>query len=342
MPISGAFGENLLGQGIVGEIRPSKIDFIQSGSGIWKVGKAVRNSFSQFLSGTLPAHTAATVDALAFNNDAKLDPELKGFLRATGTIHIISTSGMHVMMLAWAIMLLLSRLPISRLVQIFVLGVLLLLYVAAAGWRPPAVRAVVLILAMLLPYQFDRQPDALSALSLAYLLAVIINPIDILDIGLELSYISLLGLVLFGGYSNEEHPQLWDTVKHRFWMTLRMSCVASLATIPLSAYFFGQFSTIAPIANLAVAFVVLPIVAAALVAWPISWPFPAIGSLILLGVGTLANYIEAATSWMSTWPGAVVQIEQFSGYWLAGFYFLMILLWGPQKRDPLANHSYPP
>lgn len=83
---------------------------------------------------------AALVRSVCFNDDSDLTKSLRANLVDSGTVHIISTSGLHVALLSGILFGLFRKLPIPRWAQIALLAMILLLYVAAAGWRPPRVR----------------------------------------------------------------------------------------------------------------------------------------------------------------------------------------------------------
>ena len=84
-------------------------------------------------------------------------------LRASGTTHIVSTSGLHVLIAGFALLFLLTKSDLPRPLQIVLLLVCLLLYGGAAGLRPPIIRAIVMIGVALSAYLFRKGVDLISA-----------------------------------------------------------------------------------------------------------------------------------------------------------------------------------
>lgn len=338
-PLEGPYGESLARQGYAGRLVSESAVVVDSGTNLARIGRQMRLSFSREMGKHLHEEDAAIVRALTFNDDARVTPELREVLRATGAIHIISTSGMHVMLLSLFVMALLGRLPIERWGQLVVLAILLTLYVAAAGWRPPAVRAMILALAMWVPYIFDREADGLSALSLALLVSLVWQPNEILNVGFQLSYVAVGALVLFCRVVPPgPDPTIWEVLRRNGLIALRGSIVATVATAPLLAYHFGEFSWIGPISNLAVGFAVLPIVAGSLGAWMIAPAWPGLTHLVLAAlVGPLCGYLRMAMTWMASWPNVIIRVGEFPGWSLVLLYGAALLLWEPRQELPKPN-----
>jgi hypothetical protein len=122
-----------LSRGIVGRFQPTRIVTTVQGPSWYRSAAKLRQSFVAFTSSFMSKERATILDALCFNVEGGLTEEFESDLRATGTIHIISASGLHVFILAVVIDWLLSLLPIPRWVRLALLGGLLAFYAAAAG-----------------------------------------------------------------------------------------------------------------------------------------------------------------------------------------------------------------
>ncbi len=182
------------------------------------------------------------VTALTFNFPSDLSSEEKSDLRFNGTYHMVSASGMHVWVIAFALHGLLRSLGLGRHWQLLAVFLLLLAYCSITGFHAPTLRAAMMWLIASSAYLFRRSPDGLSALSLSALLWLFFVPSDAFTAGFQLSYIVSGSLLLwferlrFEGYKS----------RHLF----EASFIAMLASEPLASWWFGQMIFIAPVSNL--------------------------------------------------------------------------------------------
>lgn len=302
---------------------------IESGSPIWQLGMRVRDGFVATTRRLLSPEAAAISDALCFNVTGGLDEEFYNDLRRTGTTHIISTSGVHVIITAGLFLFLLRQLPIPRHWQLVALVLLLLIYAGAAGFRPPIVRAVVMAAIGLSAYLFRREGDGLSAWAAAGLTFLILDPYTISDIGFLLSMAAAGGLVMgMGRYE----PYEWRGLTW-LWKPIQVSLVAWLATLPLVAYFFGSISLISIPANLVIELPVTVIIWCALLSWMLSGllPWVAAGAMTQL-VEAAAEFLAKSVRLLSDFDYAAINVPYFSSYWLLPIYIALLMMWRPSER----------
>lgn len=306
---------------------------VEHGALIWWIGNRLRRSFQAFVSGALPGADRSVVEALCFNQDADMTDALRDSLQRTGTVHIVSTSGLHVVFLAGVVLWLLSWLPIPRWAQLFLLACALLVYASASGLRPPAVRAVVMVVVFLSAYLAMREPDALSAMGAAFLVSFLWNPSSILESGLQLSFVTLGALVLFADIRREpaRGPRAWFTSAAK--ATARSSLIASAASAPLTAYYFGYLSIVSVLANVMIFPAVLGIMVFSLGSYMLGFAASAPAALALkLLAAPLASYLRWTVETVSAIPWAALYTPPFSGYWLPLVYLLGLMVWRPRAR----------
>jgi competence protein ComEC len=308
---------------------------------VWRWGGAVRRHFLAFVRETLPSRTASVVDAMCFNVDARLEPALRRDLERSGAIHLISTSGVHVLIVATALAALFRFVPIPRWAQIGLLAVTILVYVAAAGLRAPAARSAVMALVLQCGFLVRREADGLSALAVAVTLYLLWSPEALLDIGLHLSVACVAGLFLFGprldAPTSPSLPALALQVAHA-------SLAASLVAAPLVAYHFGYVSIASVATNVLLAPVVPVMLVGSLFAWLASFAAPAIGAGVMqVVVEPMVGFLLAVVRQIGGGPLSALEVPPFSGYWLPFAYCLIALLWQvrprPAPRVPLVTSS---
>ncbi|HRF59441.1 MAG TPA: ComEC/Rec2 family competence protein [Fimbriimonadaceae bacterium] len=319
-------------KGAFADLRTSSARSLGGGAVPWRWGLAVRRSFVEFVTRVLPQDSASVIDAICFNQDGELEPAMSERLRRSGIIHIVSTSGLHVMMLAAMLLFLFSRLPIPRTGQLVLVTAILLVYIAAAGLRPPAMRALLMTVVFLAAYRFDREGDGLSALALAAIVTLLVSPEGVVDPGLHLSFTIMAALVLFWERRPIVAKTAWGAVVAGARALGSSSLVAFVASAPLLAYHFGQVSLMAIVGNLLVAPVLPFLIGGALLAWVVGGVWFTGGVGVLIATSGLAGWIRLVADTLGSFEGTVIHVPPFSGYWLIPIYGCMVLLWQPIAR----------
>lgn len=165
------------------------------------------------------------------------------FTRA-GLAHLMALSGQHVAILvallgAFLLPMGLWRYPV---LLVFLAG-----YLGFVGVQPSIVRAVLQGAAVLFSLWVGRgRLEPLGALSLAGLLSLLVYPNWLFDLGFQLSYLAVLGLLIGHLLAQRFPSKLPKWLLEGLWMTL----ASSLTTLPLIAHTFGQIPWVALPANL--------------------------------------------------------------------------------------------
>ncbi|MBX3118464.1 MAG: ComEC/Rec2 family competence protein [Fimbriimonadaceae bacterium] len=321
-------------QGSITVNEAKDIQIVHEGPLIFRLGLAWRESFLRFSEQSLPAGVSDMADALCFNVDGELPEEFRDNLQRTGTIHIISASGLHVFLFSLAVQFLLAFLPMPRWMQFILLILVLLLYSAAAGFRPPVVRAAFMGIAYMGSEFCKRVPDALSSLSLAAIIYLLWKPLTLLDIGFQLSFVAVFALAYFRLHEKSTIEGLTGIFKVRIGHLAWQSLVATGATAPLVAYHFGLVSVIAVLANLLIAAAILPIMVGSVVGWLFSFLLPAVSAGILaIFVTPFVGWISWVVNGLGSLSFAAMEIPAFNALWLVPIYAALIALWRPRVRQ---------
>ncbi|HZH03073.1 MAG TPA: DNA internalization-related competence protein ComEC/Rec2 [Myxococcaceae bacterium] len=217
--------------------------------------------------------------ALAAGMRTALSDEAEEAFARSGLAHVLSVSGLHVAALALGLLAVARRglawgwrgaltRDARRLAAPMGLP-LLWGYVAFTGWQPPAIRSALMATVMLLAMAAWRSADALNGLALALTALVAVDPAGAGDLSLQLSFASVLGLILLAPALREAvdptargAPSRWGprarAVRNAVYESLCASAAVTLAGLPLIAAAFGRVSLAGLVANV----VCLPVCAA--------------------------------------------------------------------------------
>ena len=195
---------------------------------------------------------AAMARALLLADMHLIPPAMRQRWSRAGLVHLLSVSGVHVAIIAGALLLLGSALRLSlRAATLWTLAVTFL-YVLILGLPPPAVRAAVMFGSVLVARLRQRPASAWSVLVLGAVIPVLTDAAAPLDLGWQLSVLGVAALAASARLCRRLgwRGAGWKAALRREFVA---SIVASAASAPLLAWHFGTLSVIAPLANIVAA-----------------------------------------------------------------------------------------
>jgi competence protein ComEC len=207
----------------------------------------------------VPAREAALARGFVLGEDEGIDAETAESFRRAGLSHLLAVSGQNVALLALLAMPVLALLGMPLRVRlVWVLG-LIAVYVPLAGAGPSIQRAGVMGALSVLATLRGRRSSRLYALALAAAATLAIDPGIATDVGWQLSFAAVLGILflapplaaaigaLLGGGGR---PGARGPLAAALTEGAAMTAAATLATAPLIAFHFGEVSTVTLAANL--------------------------------------------------------------------------------------------
>lgn len=204
-----------------------------------------------------PEDAAPFIKALLTGDKADLyaDVNLYGAMRASGVLHIVAVSGMHLVILVSFLQMLLGRGRRTSLICIPVM----LVFVLMAGGGASVVRAAVMQSVLLLAPVFEREYDGPSGLAAALLAILIVNPMAIGGTAFQLSFSCVLGFVVFFQPLKAwcvEHLAMDSGLVRTAAGSIISTFCATVFSMPLSAYYFGVIPLFSWLANLLTLYIV--------------------------------------------------------------------------------------
>ncbi len=202
--------------------------------------------------------------ALILGSRNGLSEDIQNSFANTGVTHVLSVSGLHVGILMVLLVFLtqpLTRLPRGKFVQSLLVLLCIWIFAAISGLSPPVNRAATMFSFILVGKLIQRETVLYQSVLVSALLLILIDPLVIFDVGFQLSYAAVLGIIFI-------HPMLYARlsfsgwIPDKIWQITSVSLAAQLATLPAILFYFHQFPNYFLVANLIViplSFVVLAI-----------------------------------------------------------------------------------
>lgn len=222
-----------------------------------KFAYRARGAIRSILERRLEGRDAAFMKAMLIGDRSGLDEKVNDDFIKTGTVHIISISGLHVGLIAAAALLMCSILRIPKKAGLIITIAFLTVYSYIAGSSPPIIRAVIMFLIFAVGYIAGREQDLLNSLALAAFCILLWNPGSLFDPSFQLSFISMASIFLFApkliGVFNAKRSAK-DTVFRKAAVYVlsgvSVSVAAWIGTWPVIALYFNIASPVSVLANL--------------------------------------------------------------------------------------------
>lgn len=184
-----------------------------------------------------------------------IDTSLSAQFSEAGVSHLFAVSGLHCAFLLTLLSLLIG--PQRRRLLAGIGIAVLTVYMCMVGLTPSVVRACVMQFFLLLAPLFNRDADPPTSLAAALMLILLFNPYAAESVSLQLSFGAMLGLILITPrvhdfFAGRVRPRkkLTKMAAGFLLSTLSSTLGAMVFTVPLTAYYFGVFSTVAPLTSL--------------------------------------------------------------------------------------------
>jgi competence protein ComEC len=303
-----------------------------------------RDSLMHSMRSGLAPNDSAVLSGILLGRRAELPPALMADFVSTGTVHILATAGLHVGIVSLILMGLFARITIPRkLAAILMIGTLWL-YALMAGGRPSVTRAAFMASVYFGALLFERAPDLLTSLAAAALVILWLQPTAILEPAFQMSFATVLGLIVLMPIWTEFWAERWKTLRRK-WQRVSLnradelvglSFFAQLAAAPVVALAYNQVSVLGFFANLCVVpslFVLIPAGFLAALIGVVSTP--AAAPLFKLVVAPVLHYIVATVTYFANLPGCSYSVRTLPVAAIVGFYGL--LLGGAVGLKELAN-----
>ncbi|MEE4136815.1 MAG: DNA internalization-related competence protein ComEC/Rec2 [Desulforhopalus sp.] len=345
---------------VTGIIRsPLYIEKIIASESLWHtlrfLPERVRTTIGEKLDLALPEpQQSAMYRAILLGDRSRLEERILEDFKASGTMHILAISGLHIGILSALLYTVISRLlscsewlllrlPVRKCAALLALPILLC-YGLLAGLNTPVTRAVLMGGLVLLAISVDRRKSPGALLAFAALTILAIKPLLLFNVSFQLSFAAVTALLFL---LPELQQLVWPKAdpgkeytpakKAGSWLlaALLVSIVANLATAPIAIHAFQRFSTVSLLANLVMEpLICLWSLVAGFIALPLVFLLPDTGTL-LLRFGALG--LDAAlgcAAFFAGLPSASLRLPP-PPLWLIGGYYALLLILINNRYRPL-------
>lgn len=265
--------------------------------------------------------------ALLLGQQQDIAPEIVRDYQFAGAIHILSVSGLHVGFVLLFLNFLLQWIPNSKQNSYYKLAFTLCSlwgFAVLAGLSPSVIRSVTMFSFVAVGMHLKRQSNIFHTLLVSLFLILLFEPSFLFDVGFQLSYVALFSIL----WMQPLLDAIWqpkNKIANYFWQILTVSFAAQIGTLPLSLYYFHQFSGLFFITNI----IVIPFLSVIM----------ALGIVVMLlaSVDFVPKFLAVSLEWLiailnkiigsiASWEQFVLKDIPLNAILLLSLYFLIIAL----------------
>ncbi len=180
--------------------------------------------------------------ALLIGYKVDLDKDLVQAYSNAGVVHLIAISGLHMGIIYGVLVWIFSLLPVikkSKPTRLILIILSLWFFALLTGASPSVLRAAVMFSFIVAGNAFNKKNSVYNSLAASAFLLLCFNPFILWDVGFQLSYLAVLGIVVA-----QKNISNWLYFKNKYeqraWQLAAVSLSAQLFTFPLCFYYFHQ------------------------------------------------------------------------------------------------------
>lgn len=260
-------------------------------SSLYKIGEErsfsliyIAKKIQNYLSSSLDKYeisesTRGITKALILGVRTDIAPDIYEQYIDAGSVHILAISGLHI----GIITLLLTQIinifiPTNRKkLKIGIILIILLTYSLITGLSASVLRAVLMFGAYSISSLSGNNKARFDSLILAAFILILCKPTFLFDVGFQLSFLAVLSILIFFPVFNQYF--FFENKYLNFFPNLiKVSISAQIGIIPISLYYFHQFSGLFLVSSIVI--------------------LPFLGIILALGLGIIAL---CSLGWVPKW-----------------------------------------
>ena len=266
-----------------------------------------RNLLVHYQKNIKETENLAVLSALTLGYKDELDKATVSAFSASGAMHILAVSGLHVGIIYLILDSLLRFGRKHRAITVAkpLLSILILwAYAFITGLSPSVTRAVVMFSFLLIGKSLNRNINVYNNLAASAFFLLIADPFMIVQVGFQLSYTAVAGIVFF-------QPRIYryvyfkNLILQKIWALVAVSIAAQLATLPFALYYFHQFPTYFFLTNILVIPLAYAILFLAVIFFSLSI-FDEIQMIVGKLLEFVTNILNKVVSYIEYLPGSTI------------------------------------
>ena len=306
----------------------------------------LRTAAGAVLMAGITPNRAPLAHALLLGGRGAIPRDVADNFVVTGTVHVLSISGLHLGLLAAGLFAVLRAVLVPRGWSLAVVAVVTGLYAVFVGAETPVVRATLMVWVACLAAVASRRGSTINALAAAAIVVVAWRPAEASSGGAQLSFLStavLVGVATLLARPPETDPiarlversrPRWEKVIRRVGraavIAFATGLAVSLATAPLVAARFHVVSPVGLVANVVIAPLVPVAMACGLLCLLTATVSASLAAVFAAGCDATLAVLEFAVAVAADVPAGHAWVAGPAWWWVFGWYATLaaMVVWG--------------
>ncbi len=229
---------------------------------------SIKQSFRNQIDAHFSGDIAVILKVVLLGDRELLGRGLAEMFEKSGTMHVLSISGLHVGIVYLAAMWLCRMLLLPEWRRRVIVLAAVLAYATTTGFRPATSRAVLMIVLFELGLALRLSRDPVNAVAAAALILLVFSPHQLFEAGFQLTFVAVLGILMFvgpikkvlagkpGDVERLAEPELLP-LRERAWQWTRgllagalgVCIAATCVVMPLQAHYFQVVTPVSVVAT---------------------------------------------------------------------------------------------
>jgi len=308
--------------------------------------RAIRSRMDAIYEEILPKKHAGIVSAILLGDKAELDTDTKALYQKNGIAHILAISGLHVSLLGMGLFALIRKCGSPLIPAAATTMLMLIFYGCLTEFSVSTQRAVGMLVIAMLARILGRTYDSRSACALCGLFILIVSPMQLYQVGFQLSFVAAFGISYFGRELELMKLNKGKKFSEKMMVSLLSGLTTQLLTAPIILNYFYELPVYAVLLNLPVIGLLSAVVLLSILAgWAgiFSYSF---GKFLAGGVYVILEFYEFLCGLMEQFPcplwlyGKPQGWRIFAYFAVMGLFFAIAAKIGKRYRHHPRQHRY--
>lgn len=177
---------------IYGIVKAENVERIETKKDIYFFIGKIKRYFTQKIEKQCGSNTEEFLKGILLGNTSEINDDIKDNFRKSSVSHILAISGLHVSYLLTSLKIFLSKIIKSKKKQNLLLITFLIFFTIFTGCSPSCIRTCIMNILIIFSEFVYRKNNFYVSFIVSFFILILINPFNLLSIGMYLSYFGTL------------------------------------------------------------------------------------------------------------------------------------------------------
>ena len=233
-----------------------------------KICNDINCKIKEYIDRRFKNETGQILKGLLLGDSSNIEEKIKENFRNASISHVLAISGMHISYVIVSVTKLFNKVIGKRITKLIII-ILLFIYMCITGFSPSVIRATITGILVIFSNLVCRKNDFWTSIAISLFLIIIYNPYLIINVGLQLSYLGVIGIIIFqktilkmldyikiGGEKRKRKNQIDVKITEKIKEFISVCISVQITTLPIILYHYNTFNPYFLISNFFISIVI--------------------------------------------------------------------------------------